>query len=324
MLSSCPVRQRRDVAADFPERENSFRNGSDLGILVGAAGFEYRITAGDDDCADLFMNHDLPVQGKADSIRTAVREAYGQIAADDAGNCCGSSGTGCCDPGRMATTSAFDLGYSAADMADLPVGADLGLGCGNPQAIASLREGETVLDLGSGAGFDCFLAARSVGDRGRVIGVDMTPEMLAKARRNAAKAGNKNIEFRLGEIEALPVGDNTVDVIISNCVINLSPDKPRVFREAMRVLKPGGRLAIADMVRTAELPPEIANDLAAHCGCVAGAASIAELNAILSETGFVNIRIRPKDSSREFIRFWVPGRNAADYVVSSTIEAERR
>jgi SAM-dependent methyltransferase len=149
----------------------------------------------------------------------------------------------------------------------------------------------------------------------------MTPEMLVKARDNATKTGVANVEFRLGEIESLPVSDNTADVIISNCVVNLSPDKPRVFREAFRTLKSGGRLAIADIVRSAELPTELAADLAAHCGCVAGAASIAELEGMLREAGFIEIRIRPKDTSRDFIRNWIPGRNAADYVVSSTIEA---
>jgi SAM-dependent methyltransferase len=220
-------------------------------------------------------------------------------------------------PRRLRTS----WGYNADEIAALPEGVDLGLGCGNPQAIASLQPGETVLDLGSGAGFDCFLAARSVGESGRVIGVDMTPEMLTKARANAARAGVAQVEFRLGEIEALPVEANSVDVIISNCVINLSPDKARVFREAFRVLKPGGRLAIADIVRTAELPAELAADLAAHCGCVAGAASIEELETMLRDAGFEEIRVRPKDLSREFIRSWIPGRNAADYVVSSTIEA---
>src|SRR5262249_30569881 len=222
---------------------------------------------------------------------------------------------------RPTTTSADKLGYSPEEIAALPAGADLGLGCGNPQAIASLKPGETVLDLGSGAGFDCFLASRSVGPTGRVIGVDMTPEMLAKARANAAGSNTTNVEFRLGQIEQLPVADNSVDAIISNCVINLSPDKGQVFREAFRVLKPGGRVAVADIVRTAELPPEIASDLAALCGCVAGAASVEELEGMLRDAGFEQIRIRPKDVSKEFIRTWVPGRNAADYVVSATIEA---
>ena len=255
------------------------------------------------------------------AVRDEVRSTYGKIALNqhNGGGTAGASA--CCSPDRPSATAADKLGYSPDETAALPEGADLGLGCGNPQAIASLKAGETVLDLGSGAGFDCFLAARSVGPTGRVLGVDMTPEMLVKARANADKAAVGNVEFRLGEIESLPVSDNTVDVIISNCVINLSPDKPRVFREAFRVLKPGGRLAVADIVRSAELPAELAADLAAHCGCVAGAASVVELEAMLRAAGFADIRILPKDASREFIRGWIPGRNAADYVVSATIEA---
>lgn len=256
------------------------------------------------------------------SIRDAVRRTYGRTAAQPSDACCTPSGqTACCDGTSPGGTAAGRLGYSAEEIAALPAGADLGLGCGNPQAIASLRPGETALDLGSGAGFDCFLAARSVGPEGRVLGVDMTPEMLGRARANAARAGVRNVEFRLGEIEALPVADGTVDVILSNCVINLSPDKPRVFREAWRVLKPGGRLALADTVRTAPLPADILSDLAAHCGCVSGAASVEELEAMLRDAGFIDIRIQAKDASREFIREWLPGRNAADYVVSATIEA---
>jgi ubiquinone/menaquinone biosynthesis C-methylase UbiE len=177
------------------------------------------------------------------------------------------------------------------------------------------------LDLGSGAGFDCFLAARAVGKTGRVIGVDMTHEMLIKARENAQKNGFANVEFRLGEIEALPVADNSVDVIISNCVINLSPEKQRVFSEAFRVLKPAGRLAIADMVATAPLPDDIRADWAAYTGCMAGASQIAGLERMLQASGFKEIKIAPKDSSRSFIREWLPGKRAEDYLVSATIEA---
>ena len=255
------------------------------------------------------------------SVREEVRKTYGKIARNEQNGCCAPDSASCCGSDRPAATAAETLGYNADEIAALPEGADLGLGCGNPQAIASLKPGETVLDLGSGAGFDCFLASRSIGPTGRVVGVDMTPEMLTKARANAEKSGVTNVEFRLGEIESLPISDNSVDVIISNCVINLSPDKLRVFREAFRVLKPGGRVAVADIVRSAELPPELAADLAAHCGCVAGAASVDEIEAMLREVGFTEIRVRPKDASREFIRSWIPGRNAADYVVSATIEA---
>jgi SAM-dependent methyltransferase len=256
-----------------------------------------------------------------DNVRDLVRENYARVATGQQTGCCTPSGSSCCAQDRPTATPAGQLGYSADEIAALPEGADLGLGCGNPQAIASLKPGETVLDLGSGAGFDCFLASRSVGPSGRVIGVDMTPEMLAKARANAARTKTANTEFRLGQIEQLPVADNSVDAIISNCVINLSPDKPQVFREAFRVLKPGGRLAVADIVRTAELPPELATDLAALCGCVAGAASVDEIETMLRNAGFDQIRVRPKDTSREFIRTWTPGCNAADFVVSATIEA---
>lgn len=251
-------------------------------------------------------------------IRSAVRETYGKIAEQNHnGGCCGG---GCGTP-AVGGTAAEKLGYSAEDMNAVPEGANLDLGCGNPQAIAALRPGETVLDLGSGAGFDAFLAARAVGDAGRVIGVDMTHEMLAKARANATKAGYTNVEFRLGEIEHLPVADASVDVIISNCVINLSPDKPQVFREAFRALRPGGRLAISDVVATAELPDEVRRDLALYTGCMAGASQIDALAAMLHAAGFIDIRIEPKDSSREFIRDWAPGRRVEDYVVSATIEA---
>jgi SAM-dependent methyltransferase len=218
-------------------------------------------------------------------------------------------------------TKAQAYGYSAADTSAVPEGANLGLGCGNPIALASLRPGETVLDLGSGAGFDCFLAAHAVGETGRVIGVDMTHAMLHKARANAAKGGYTNVEFRLGEIEYLPVADQSVDVIISNCVINLSPEKARVFHDAFRVLKPGGRLAVSDVVATAPFPEEVQHDLALRAGCVAGASLLDDLEGMLQDAGFVDIRIQPKDESRTFIREWVPGTNIADYLVSATIEA---
>ena len=257
-----------------------------------------------------------------DEVRKAVRKNYGAVAQAGSPGC-GCSSSSCCSPGSSVKpeTISIGLGYSGEDVSVVPEGANMGLGCGNPQAIASLKPGEIVLDLGSGGGFDCFLAARAVGESGHVIGVDMTPEMLAKARGNAAKAGHTNVEFRLGEIEHLPVADNSVDVIISNCVINLSPEKQKVFDESFRVLKPGGRLAVSDVVAAAELPEEVKNDLALHAGCIAGASLISDVEEMLRKAGFDRIRIDTREESREFIREWAPGRHIEDFVVSATIEA---
>ncbi|WP_100486561.1 arsenite methyltransferase [Sporolactobacillus pectinivorans] len=260
-----------------------------------------------------------------DQIKQNVRHHYKQIALQNvtsASNCCSSS-SGCnCHTSSDSSRLSEQLGYSAEELAAVPDGANLGLGCGNPQAIASLKPGEYVLDLGSGGGFDCFLAARQVGASGRVVGVDMTPEMVSKSRQNAAKGAYDQVDFRLGEIEHLPVADQTVDVIISNCVINLSPDKLQVFKEAYRVLKKGGRLAISDVVLTAELPPDVKNDLdISYSGCISGAASIIDLENMLKAAGFVTIVIQPKDESKEFIKEWVPGMNIQNYIVSSTIQA---
>ncbi len=199
----------------------------------------------------------------------------------------------------------------------------MGLGCGNPTAIASLQTGEVVLDLGSGGGFDCFLASPKIGDSGRAIGIDMTPDMLSKARNNAAKGAYNNVEFRLGEIENLPIADNTVDVIISNCVINLSPDKAQVFREAFRVLKPGGRLAISDVVASIQLPESLKIDPSLIAGCIGNAALIDDLQADIEAAGFVDVLTQPKDGSREFIKDWAPGLGVEDYVVSATIEGRK-
>ena len=261
---------------------------------------------------------------KDDEIRAAVRERYGNVAASaGAGRCCASSS--CCGQtdGATAEGKSLAMGYSPQEVTAVPEGANMGLGCGNPQAIAALKPGETVLDLGSGGGFDCFLAARAVGDKGFVIGVDMTSEMVAKSRRNAESGGFANVDFRLGELENLPVADGIVDVIMSNCVINLSPDKDRVFSEAFRVLKPGGRLAISDVVATCELPRHIKEDMALRTRCIAGASVIHELESMLRGNGFENIRIEPKEESRSFIRNWVPGGKIEDYVVSATIEAAK-
>lgn len=251
---------------------------------------------------------------KADDVRSVVREHYGTIARGTtrgcAPGCCGTTGT-----------AAATLGYEADQTEAVPEGADLGLGCGNPTAIASLREGETVLDLGAGAGFDCFIASHQVGPRGRVIGVDMTADMVARARENARKVHATNIEFRLGEIEHLPVADASVDAILSNCVINLSPDKPAVFREAFRVLRPGGRLAISDVVATAEIPAELQNQAAALAGCVSGAAPLDDVRAMLAAAGFVAIEVTIAPRSAEIVGAWLPG--IERFVASATIEARK-
>jgi len=272
---------------------------------------------------------------KNDEIRQAVRKTYGKIAIAGGTSCgCGTPPTetasnpaasSCCGSesgsNMSATDVSIELGYSDNDVNSVPQGANMGLGCGNPQAIAALKPGEIVLDLGSGGGFDCFLAAKAVGEKGRVIGIDMTPDMISKARQNTEKTEFKNVEFRLGEIENLPVADNTVNVIISNCVINLSPDKGRVFNETFRILKPGGRLAISDIVATAVLPEELQNDLALLTGCMSGASQIEDLESMLETTGFTNISIKPKDESKKFIRTWAPGTTIEDFVISATIEA---
>ncbi len=262
-------------------------------------------------------------QNEHDAHRNSVRNSYAKVAnASNNEDACGieSSCCGVSDDSAINTLISTRLGYSQDDLNKVPSGADMGLGCGNPRAIASLKTGETVVDLGAGGGFDCFLAAHEVGTTGHVIGIDMTPDMLSKARNNVAKGGFKNVEFRLGEIENLPIANDTADVIISNCVINLSPNKARVFQEALRILKPGGRLAISDIVATVELPPEMKNDPALIAGCMGNASLIETLETLIKEAGFENVRIEPKDESKEFIRDWAPDHNVTDYVVSATIE----
>ncbi len=294
-----------------------------------------------------------------EKIRATVRDRYGSIAKAGeaaAGNppptsCCSTSDiqmdvlpmASCCGgsdaaPGQASSccgTVDFsvekmvvymgNLGYSQKDLDSAPDGANMMLGCGNPVALASLKPGETVVDLGCGGGFDCFLAAKEVGETGHVIGVDMTPDMISKARRNLAKIQARHVEFRLGEIEHLPVADNTADIVMSNCVINLSPDKMSVYRDAYRVLKPGGRLAISDVVATAPLPDTIKNNLALLSACIGGAATIEDTEDMLRKAGFREISVIPHDKSKTIIREWEPGisKNAVDYVVSTYIEARK-
>ncbi len=278
-------------------------------------------------CCDTSSNDctaDTQQQEKLDEHRQSVRKAYSAVAqANDESTACGiaSSCCGVSDDIAINTLISTRLGYMQSELENVPSGADMGLGCGNPKAIAALQPGEVVVDLGSGGGFDCFLAAAEVGGSGRVIGVDMTPDMISKARRNAGKGGYTNVEFRLGEIEFLPIADASVDVIISNCVINLSPDKAQVFRDAFRILKHGGRLAISDVVATVELPQEMRMDADLVAGCMGNASLIDQLESYMQDAGFSDIRIEPKDESRDFIRDWAPGRGIEEYVVSATIAA---
>lgn len=280
-----------------------------------------------------------------EKIRKAVRNRYAQVAAGPAGtngikrsspaSCCApdpsaasgpASGCGCSPHGgeqSFTSPAASQIGYSEYDLESAPEGANLGLGCGNPVALASLKTGETVVDLGSGGGFDCFLAAGKVGPTGRVIGVDMTPEMIHKARHNNEKAEAANIEFRLGEIEHLPVADNSADIILSNCVINLSADKRQVFRDAFRVLKPGGRLAISDILATSPLPPEVQKDLALISACVGGAATVDEIRTMLEREGFTDIRIDTIEKSRQIIDACTGDSGAGNYVTSAYIQARK-
>ena len=272
---------------------------------------------------------EAPDEGAAtrddDAQRRLVRERYADIATDDSrSGCCDGtdeSDDGCCDD--SIGTDSEQLGYSSDDTESVADGADLGLGCGNPKAIADLEAGETVLDLGSGAGFDCFLAAEEVGAEGRVIGVDMTPEMVEKARDNVAKNDAPNVEFRLGEIEHLPVADECVDVVISNCVINLSPAKGQVFAEAFRALVPGGRLAVSDVVLTASLPDSVRRDPDSLTACIAGASTVETIEQLLADAGFVDMEIAPKEDSAAFISEWDDQRDLSEYVVAATIEARR-
>jgi len=275
-----------------------------------------------------------------EEIKKSVRQAYSKVAIHGGytkatlatSSCCGSSQTetdnknmscGCGGKEVDANQMSTFLGYSKEDLKNAPEGSNLGLGCGNPKAIASIKNGETIVDLGSGGGFDSFLAARETGSKGLVIGVDMTPEMVARARENKTKTKVENVDFRLGEIEHLPVEDNLADLIISNCVINLSPEKSQVYKDAFRVLKPGGRLAISDIVALKELPEIIKQDLSMVSACIGGAATIEDTKLMLKKAGFIDISITPKEFSQELIEEWLPGSQVGEYVVSAYIEAKK-
>ena len=272
-------------------------------------------------------------------IRDTVRDQYGAMARANSA-CCGPASSGCCAPAADPAALATATGYDAGELANiLPEGANLGLSCGNPGAIAALKSGEIVLDLGSGAGFDAFLSGPKVGPTGRIIGVDMTPDMLAKARGNAVgytqRTGLANVEFRSGEIEHLPVADATVDVVISNCVINLSPDKPQVWREIARVLKPGGRVAVSDMVLLRPLPEAVGSAINAYIGCIAGASLVDEIRQQMREAGLVEIHLTPKpayvaaltaggDALYEQVAAALPaGTTPSDFVTSMDIAARK-
>jgi SAM-dependent methyltransferase len=259
-----------------------------------------------------------------EEIREHIRKNYEGVALK------GSQGCGCgCNTMQREDNPldikelSLNIGYSESDLTGMPSDANMGLGCGNPIAIAALKAGEIVLDLGSGGGFDCFLARKQVGETGFVIGVDMTSEMIKLSRMNAEKSEYSNVEFRLGEIEHLPIADASVDVIISNYVINLSLEKEQVFKDAFRVLKHGGRLSISDIVATAELPQNIKQDLSMMAGCISGAEHIGNIKKMLEETGFINIKMSPKDNSRQILKTWAPDRKIEDFVASFIIEAQK-
>lgn len=266
----------------------------------------------------------VAVQKNAEEIKHEVRSAYSQVVESNNQNKSCGNGRSCCGVSAKPDPKySEELGYTQEELESVPEGTNMGLGCGNPQAIASLKPGEVVLDLGAGGGFDAFLAARKVGPTGKVFGVDMTPQMLSTARATAVKGGYQNVEFLLGEIEHLPLPDRSVDVIISNCVINLSTNKEQVFKESFRVLKEGGRVAISDMVAYKPLPPEMVNNKDLYCNCISGAIPLDELKEILTKSGFTDIVIETQSESRMFIKEWVPGSDAENYVISAKIKATK-
>lgn len=252
-------------------------------------------------------------------VRNVVRNSYRKIAIGNVKE------DGCCSGSINLKKSSIEIsrkiGYSDEEISNVPEGANMGLGCGNPQLIANLKEGETVIDLGSGGGFDCFLASKKVGLKGYIIGVDMTPEMINKSRVMSKKYRYRNVDFRLGEIENLPVADNTADVIISNCVINLSPNKQRVYNEAYRVLKKGGRIAISDIVLIRELTEEMKQDEKLYCGWVTGASSVEELRLYLEKAGFSDISIETQEVSKEYAEKWAHDLKVGEYIMSASIKA---
>jgi len=275
----------------------------------------------------------------SEAVHDTVRQGYAKIAQDTSDGCC-QSGVSCCGSAPQgADKLAKELGYAVEELQALPEGANMGLSCGNPAVLAALNPGEVVLDLGSGGGFDVFIAGRKVGATGRAIGVDMTPEMLAKARRNLAQyreqTGLDNVEFRLGEIEHLPLPDSSVDVIISNCVINLSPDKPQVWREIARVLKPGGRVAISDMALLKPLPAEVLKMIEALVGCIAGASLVDETGRMAREAGLADIVLKPKPAYVEtmtsfedplyqkIVAHLPADTKPADYITSLEVQARK-
>jgi len=276
---------------------------------------------------------------KEQNVHEMVRSGYAKIAGESSASACTSSASCCGSPSQNADKLARELGYSVEELQSLPDGANMGLSCGNPAALASLKPGEIVLDLGSGGGFDVFIAGRRVGASGRAIGVDMTPEMISRARKNAAayrqQTGLDNVEFRLGEIERLPVADNSVDVIVSNCVINLSSDKPQVWREMVRVLKAGGRVAVSDIALLKPLPPQVAKSVEALVGCLAGAVLASETERMVREVGLANMVLKPKPGYIEAMTDWndplyqgvvanLPaGTKPSDFVTSLEIQARK-
>lgn len=257
---------------------------------------------------------------RKNEIKASIRKNYARVEKGASSGCCGSS---CCCGGAPidVNETSLNIGYSEDELSNAPVESNMGLGCGNPLAIASLKEGDIVLDLGSGGGFDCFLARKQVGESGYVIGVDMTPDMIELARKNAIKSGYQNVEFRLGEIERLPVEDSSIDVIISNCVINLSTDKEQVFKEAYRVLKPGGRLSASDVVAIKSLPDKLKHDLDSITSCIGGAELVENIEKMMQACGFKDINLVPKANSDDIIRSWNFGDHIEDYVASYLIEA---